>query len=128
MIKLEADEKYCQAAHTPTRYSSYCAEKKATGFQTNMTTIIDDFDKDGYEYIIVFLLVKEKNKNVLISNEYYQVAYGFIRKKPKVVFTQTIVILPIIIITILLRLIIITITPFLVIISIIRKLPSKSST
>ena len=57
MIKLEADERFAQAAHTSSRYSSYCAEKKATGFQTNMTTIIDDFDKDGYEYISVFFFL-----------------------------------------------------------------------
>ena len=54
MIKLEADERYLQAAPTSSCYSTYCAEKKATGFQANTTMIIDDFDNDSYDYIIVF--------------------------------------------------------------------------
>ena len=66
MIKLEADEKYSQAAPTSSCYSSYCAEKKATGFQANMTTIIDDFDNDSYDYIIIFFKDKSNNKNNLI--------------------------------------------------------------
>ena len=55
MIKLEADERYLQAAPTSPCYSSYCAEKKATGFQANMTTIIDDFDKTVMIILLFFL-------------------------------------------------------------------------
>ena len=61
MIKLEADERYLQAAPTSSCYSSYCAEKKATGFQANMTNNIDDYDNDGENMLL------EKYKNIRIK-------------------------------------------------------------